>query len=282
LEKDSKLQVEYAADGAEATRKIEQAAPDLIVTDLVMPEMDGLQLVKTIRSRFPFVPVILMTSQGTEEIAIEALREGAASYVPKRRLGQDLLETVHSLLVATAGRRGHARLMGRMSRIEFALALETDLTLVDPFVQYLQDNVADLGICDIADRTRIAVAVKEALLNAIYHGNLELGSKRREEDMREFLALATERSQEAPYRDRRVFVETKLSHQEAVFVVRDEGTGFDPSLLPDPTDPANLEKLSGRGVPLMRMLMDEVAYNSAGNEVTLVKRYSIDQPTDIA
>jgi anti-sigma regulatory factor (Ser/Thr protein kinase) len=47
--------------------------------------------------------------------------------------------------------------------------------------------------------------------------------------------------------------------------------GFDPSLLPDATDPTNLEKASGRGVLLMRMLMDEVFYNSTGNEVTLVK-----------
>ncbi|MGE0608143.1 MAG: ATP-binding protein, partial [Pirellulales bacterium] len=48
--------------------------------------------------------------------------------------------------------------------------------------------------------------------------------------------------------------------------------GFDPSKLPDPTDPANLEKASGRGLLLMRSFMDEVTYNATGNQITLVKR----------
>ncbi len=56
-----------------------------------------------------------------------------------------------------------------------------------------------------------------------------------------------------------------------MFVVRDQGLGFDLNTLPDPTDPANLEKASGRGVLLMRMLMDEVKNNRVGNAVTLVK-----------
>ena len=64
----------------------------------------------------------------------------------------------------------------------------------------------------------------------------------------------------------------KLSPAEAHFVIRDEGPGFDPSACPDPTDPANLEKRSGRGLLLIRTFMDEVAFNEAGNQITLVKR----------
>ena len=69
-------------------------------------------------------------------------------------------------------------------------------------------------------------------------------------------------------------MKAKLCREEAVFVVQDEGPGFDPSSLPDPTEPANLERVSGRGVLLMRTFMDEVSYNQVGNEVTLVKRGS--------
>jgi anti-sigma regulatory factor (Ser/Thr protein kinase) len=63
-----------------------------------------------------------------------------------------------------------------------------------------------------------------------------------------------------------------MSRDEALFVVRDEGQGFDPDALPDPTDPANLEKASGRGILLMRAFMDSIIFNSVGNSVTLVKR----------
>ena len=60
-----------------------------------------------------------------------------------------------------------------------------------------------------------------------------------------------------------------------MFVVRDEGHGFDAGNLPDPTDPHNIELASGRGVLLMRSFMDEVMFNETGNEVTMVKRSKI-------
>jgi anti-sigma regulatory factor (Ser/Thr protein kinase) len=114
--------------------------------------------------------------------------------------------------------------------------------------------------------------LREALLNALYHGNLEVSSRERDKGIGTIQAVADERAGQAPYRDRRIYVDSRLARDEAVFVVRDEGRGFDPTSLPDPTDPANLENLSGRGVLLMKTFMDEVVYNSTGNQVTLVKR----------
>ena len=64
----------------------------------------------------------------------------------------------------------------------------------------------------------------------------------------------------------------RISPSQAIYVVRDEGPGFDPSSLPDPTDPANLDRPCGRGMLLMRTFMDNVIYNDKGNEVTLFKQ----------
>src|SRR5262245_2182044 len=75
------LTVEFAVNGREALDRIARARPDLVVTDLMMPEMDGLELLGNIRCKFPGLPVILMTSQGSEEVAVKALQLGAASYV---------------------------------------------------------------------------------------------------------------------------------------------------------------------------------------------------------
>ena len=111
----------------------------------------------------------------------------------------------------------------------------------------------------------------------MYHGNLELSSALREADCEAYHALAEQRTQQPPYRDRRVFVKATLTEDEAVFTVRDEGPGFDPSLLPDPTNPSNLEKVSGRGILLMRTFMDDVIYNDVGNCVRLVKRRNASQ-----
>ena len=79
--------------------------PALVLTDLIMPEMNGLELVKAIREHHPFVPVILMTSKGNEEIAVQALQGGAASYVPKSQLA----ETCSTLSTACSMRRDRAK-----------------------------------------------------------------------------------------------------------------------------------------------------------------------------
>ena len=58
------------------------------------------------------------------------------------------------------------------------------------------------------------------------------------------------------------------------YIIRDEGPGFDHTDLPNPTDPENLTKLSGRGLLLIRTFMDHVEFNNTGNEITLVKHRS--------
>ena len=269
---DADLSVEYAVDGAEALQKMERALPDLVVTDLMMPRVNGLELVAAVRSTYPPVPVILTTSRGSEEIAVQALQQGAASYVPKRVLVWELLDTVHGVLAVSCRERGHARLMCCMTKSNYSFALENDCSLFNPLVTYLQEELARMGLCDETERTRIGVALEEALANALYHGNLDVGSDLREEDNQAYCELVEQRRCQSPYRDRQIHVEAGLSRRRASVVVRDEGSGFDPSALPDPTQPANLEKVSGRGVLLMRTFMDEVLYNEVGNAVTLVKR----------
>lgn len=271
LRDDAGLEIRYAADGAAALAAMEKELPDLVVTDLMMPELDGLALVSTVRKKYPAVPTILMTSKGNEEIAVRALQEGAAGYVPKRTLSDDLLETVRTVLSISARQRNYSRLLHCMDRIEHAVVLENDLDLINVLVDYLQDGIAEMDLCDATDRMRIGVALREALLNALYHGNLELDAEARAKGLRAYHKLAEERASQTPYSQRRIYVQTELSRRGVMLVVRDEGHGFDPAALPDPTDPANLDKLGGRGLVLMRTFMDEVIYNDLGNAVTMSK-----------
>jgi len=272
LQGDADWEVDYAEHGAEALAKIERAVPDLVVTDLMMPEMDGLQLVAAVRSRFPLVPVILITSKGSEEIAVEALHRGAASYVSKRTLAKKLANTVQRVLALSSRRRSHSRLMEYMTGSHSSFALNNDSSLFGPLVTYLQEEVARMGLCDETECTRVGVALEESLVNALYHGNLDVDPELRERDEGAYYSMVEEHRSRAPYRDRKIHVQATLSRDEANVVVGDEGSGFDPSTLPDPTDPANLEKVSGRGVLLMRTFMDEVVFNERGNVITLTKR----------
>ena len=264
------VHVEYAVDGRDALSKISHRAPDLVITDLQMPEINGLQLVGAIRENYPQIPVILMTSQGSEEIAVQALQQGAASYVPKRLLMRYLWETIEKVLQVSVQDRGQARLLHCMLRTESIFHLDNDPALFEPLVRYLQEETMRLGVCTEADRVRVGVALEEALANSLYHGNLELDSESRNSPG--YREMVQQRSAQPGYKDRRIEVEARITRNEAAFAIRDEGIGFDPSRLPDPTDPANIEKASGRGIFLMRAFMDEVRYNDTGNAVVLVKR----------
>ena len=265
-------QVAYAADGKEALENIANQRPDVVLTDLQMPNLDGLQLVKRLREDYPQMPVVLMTGHGSEEIAAEALRAGAASYVPKRNLSQDLVEALRVVMTAVESieQREQVRELLQESTSQFVLGYRPGGA--QALISYLQDDLQRVCFCDESSLLRLATALTEAINNAIDHGNLELDSALREQEGDAYRKLGNERAQQQPWCDRRVRITTTLTPTEAKFVIRDEGVGFDVNDLPDPTDPENLLKASGRGIMLMNAFTDEVRFNDRGNEVTLVKR----------
>ena len=132
LERRFQCSVEYAANGVEALARMEDAAPDLVVTDLTMPVMDGLELVRSMRTHHVSVPVILMTAFGSESLAVDALRQGAASYVPKSQIGERLLDTLAEVLTMARADRGHERLISCLAKTEFNFVLDNDPALIDP------------------------------------------------------------------------------------------------------------------------------------------------------
>ncbi|MCA9088616.1 MAG: ATP-binding protein [Planctomycetaceae bacterium] len=154
----------------------------------------------------------------------------------------------------------------------FEFELDNDKSKVTPTVELLLDACEAAGLCDLAGRFRISVALEEALVNAIVHGNLEVSSDLRESGDDLFEQTIAQRQEDPRFHRRRVRLHCRISGAEGCFTIRDQGPGFDVSQIPDPTDDETLDRPSGRGMLLMRSFMDEVVYNSKGNEVTLIKR----------
>ena len=75
--------VQTAADGTEALRRAIEWHPDVILTDLVMPNMDGLWLLRALRAELPDCPVVLLTGRGTVQTAVQAIKEGAYDFIEK-------------------------------------------------------------------------------------------------------------------------------------------------------------------------------------------------------
>lgn len=265
------LTVAYADDGEQALELIRHNAPALVLTDLQMPNVDGLALVDAVRAEHPHIPVILMTAHGSETLAAEALRKGAAGYVRKKFLAHDLRGQVTRTLALIEQSRHQRKALDCLTVNTSQFVMDNDTSRIMPMLHYLRDDLARMEICDETALMRVGVALEESLRNAIEHGNLGLDSTIAEQSRDDYYALAAQRREADPYRGRHVHLEARLTPERAVYIIRDEGEGFAVDQLPDPTDPANIEKSTGRGLTLIRAFMDEVHHNDQGNEITMVK-----------
>jgi serine/threonine-protein kinase RsbW len=131
--------------------------------------------------------------------------------------------------------------------MEFVLELPSDLRVIEAAVTYLVGRCRAFAFSGSRLNLNFRVGVTEALANAILYGN--------EGDAR-----------------RSIRVEVSIDDTRVELRVVDEGSGFDPDAVPDPTEPENLERSGGRGLFLIRKLMDEVEYNDRGNAVRLLLR----------
>lgn len=144
-------------------------------------------------------------------------------------------------------RLDHAGAGGAPLDPDLVLELPTDVRSIANAVDYVMSRC--LTCFEQAARLNLnfRVGLTEALSNAMLYGNGDDPSKR-------------------------VVVRVSMLEGRLEARVSDQGLGFDPTLVPDPTLPENLTRPCGRGLFLMRSLLDEVSYNDRGNEVTLVLR----------
>jgi CheY-like chemotaxis protein/anti-sigma regulatory factor (Ser/Thr protein kinase) len=282
LKKEVDWLVQYAGNAQEAYEAIEGTFPDVVVTDLLMPQVNGLELLRVVREKYPHIPVILATSHGSEDLAMQALDQGAASYVPKDQLVEKLRDTIEQVL-GLAHADGHFEsLHACLSNEQFTLELTNDPRLFAPLIGRVQQSLIALDFCHATQRMHIGVALEEALLNALYHGNLELPSAdylRHRYQLRHGVLspVAEERLGELPYQDRRIFVHASIGRREMRVLIRDQGRGFDTRRVPAAHDPGTLQEKTGRGLVLMRNFVSQVEFNELGNEVTMSFRR---QPID--
>ena len=131
------------------------------------------------------------------------------------------------------------------SCIELERSLPSELAAISPFVDRLMLLLRKCG-CVPQGESDVEIALREALGNAIVHGNHENPRKR-------------------------VYIRCRCEHDGVSITVKDEGKGFDISKVSDPTAPQNITSVHGRGIYLMRTLMDEVRFEEGGVVVHMRK-----------
>ncbi len=210
--------------------------------DLVISDLDGEQLtVQTNEDDATCLPAAVEDSRSL----IKAFKICVSNYDREDFSEEELKTCIETTLDCKAKCIDKKELIQDLhEKIEFEIP--SLISLMNNILDYLMKRVEKIGVVN-PETSNLFVALDEAFVNAVKHGNKFDTSKL-------------------------VRITADVSPEEARFTIEDEGDGFNIAEIPDPLDPQNLFKTSGRGVLFIYNIMDEVKYNERGNRLTMVKK----------
>jgi anti-sigma regulatory factor (Ser/Thr protein kinase)/ActR/RegA family two-component response regulator len=218
---------------------------DLIISDLTDDAESGVEILSELQRKRLAVPVVVSSDEAQRGGIVKAFKMGAANFLRLPYNNDELRAIVEKTLSYKLRFVEDLKVLPYVrEKVDFELP--SDVSLMNGVLQYLIERVARLGVIK-PERSNLYVALDEAFVNAVKHGNKNNPSKL-------------------------VRITAELSAKECRFTIEDEGEGFNVQEIPDPCNPENLFKSSGRGVLLIYNIMDEVKYNERGNQLTMVKR----------
>ncbi|MDZ4853152.1 MAG: response regulator [Pirellulaceae bacterium] len=267
MEEEAENEVRTIPDAREALSLLQSKKFDVVVTDMHMPEMSGLELVQEMKQRHPDIPVILLTGAGSEAMATRALRDGAAGYVAKDLASEMLIGTVQNVVSMSRTRFDIDRITTCSNRVDIQLSLINDPSVLPEVVGLAQKLAQRIGVTHSTGMVQVGTAVDAALRNALFRGNLEIPYSVSTDEQ---FAETQKRIKNEPYKNRHIKVQLELNEEELKIVVADEGKGFDVKENSKMGLSLSGQRM-GRGLILMWAFMDRVNYSQAGNRVTLVK-----------
>ena len=260
-----------ARDGEEALKILQNEEIDGIFCALTMPKLGGLELLKEVQSANSRRPLVILCPPNDSENALNALQLGACDYLLKAINPLELQRTLDRVVSLQEGFHFSAYAMDHLLQETRTLEIGNDFMGLNRIIAFMTQDLPSYGILNQEQLFRMNMLLKEAIENAIFHGNLELRSEMRRENPELFYKTAAQKRDIDPYKDRKLILQYDISRNSAKYVVRDEGKGFVHADLLDPADPDNLLRIEGRGLIMIMNFMDEVFWNDRGNEVTMVR-----------
>lgn len=243
---------------------------DVIVTDIRMPVLDGLTLLKQLREKEYDIPVIIMTGYEDIHASIEVLRLGAFDFLLKPFEARDLIQMLDKLEAIQANRKKEVEALPFFTEnIEIAIPSETKL--ISAIKSFLQDRMKSFCKLHKIDERKLNLCLHEALINAVIHGNLEIPSELKAESDEKFDALVREREANPAFSSRQVQIKCQVTTEGLTFEIQDEGRGFDLQIIKQ-LDPLQMVS-HGRGILIILSFMDQVGWNETGNKISMMKKF---------
>ena len=243
----------------------------VVVTDLFMPGMTGEEFLLEIRELFPSIPVILVTSQGSDQIATRSLELGAVNYLPKRRVVKDLVKAIDEVLRSAQEAKMAQTVLAHLQQSRTIFRIAMSLEQIRSLLLLIRERLQVLPCLSDEDVRHVTDAVREALINAYFHGNLGVNSRPLELSRDEYQQLGKTRREDAHLANRTILVEITQNSEMIRFCVTDSGNGFDTGIVSELTGSPSAEFSNGNGFRIMQQHMDAIEFNSSGSSIALVR-----------
>lgn len=259
-----------AADGKTAIELYKVSNPAVVISDVMMPEMDGLTLLDEIKKIDSEAIIILMTGFGNENILLKALRGGAANFFKKPFNFKEVLDVVKNMIKHRMEKASEAYYTTCLVEESKSFEMTTGGANIFPIIHQISSNLE--SIFPRSELINLKIGIEEMLTNAIEHGNLGIDFKEKNKalEIGKFGKLLEKKMDAGNNRYKKVRIRSELNREYFKVTVKDEGEGFDWRSLVG-TFPNNFLTYNGRGIFLTKIFYDEVSYNEKGNEVSIIK-----------
>ncbi len=255
--------------GMQGIANFKRFSPDIVLTDIRLPDINGDEVVKKIKEINSSVPIIIMTAYSDQNIITEAMKNGAVDLIKKPFKSKDLKALITKIeTFYKKNKIAHNKNIIQWQKIHYRLS--NDINLVpnitnDIFnkIDYMDDNSSFL-----------ILGLQEIIINAIEHGNLEINYQEKQRLLNSknlYDNLLRERAKDKRFCNRYIDIKVFSTPDYLEIEIKDQGKGFDLSSIPNPKIVDNFFKESGKGILLAMKIFDKIKYNKKGNGVILYK-----------
>ena len=234
-----------AYNGQAGLRAFQDGFFDLVLSNLRLPGLNGIQLLKAIKNINPRVPVIIISGDGNVATVVESLHHGAENFLTKPLQMDTLSKVIEQALAISYQKLGSSVFAGKARQITY-IQCPSRSDAIPELIFFIAQSSVVINFVEYDLDNNIKLALVEAITNSMEHGNGW--------DEAKIISLQID-----------------ISPQQLKVIISDCGEGFDHQHQPDPTTPENLLLERGRGIFLIKAIMDEITYNDKGNEITIIK-----------